>query len=201
MGLKLTKVHCAIKFQQSPWMAKYIMKNQALRANAQNEFETEFFKLMNNAVFGKTCENQKKRTDIKLVNDEHKFQLLANKPNFMDCRIFSEDLTGVELQKLRLLINKPFYVGFTVLELAKLHMYQFHYDYFMKKYPEAKLLFTDTDSLYYEVETEDIEKELFERGDLFDYSDYPVGSPYRDETNKKVAGNFKCETKGASIIE
>ena len=124
-GMKLTKVHCAIRFEQSAWMARYILKNQGLRMNAQNEFETEFFKLMNNAVFGKTCENQKKRTDIKLLNDAQKFHKLAHKPNFMDCRIFSRDICGVELQKTRLWINKPFYVGFTVLELAKLHMYQY----------------------------------------------------------------------------
>jgi len=71
----------------------------------------------------------------------------------------------------------------------------------MKKYPHAKLLFTDTDSLYYEVETQDLEKELFEHKELFDYSDYPTDSPYYDATNKKVVGKFKCETKGAPITQ
>ena len=79
---------------------------------------------MNNSVFGKTCENQKKRTSIHLVTDEQKFRQLVAKPQFMDARIYSDNLCAVECQKTRLCINKPFYVGFCVLELAKLHMYR-----------------------------------------------------------------------------
>ena len=123
-GLILKHVHQAIKFHQSRWMKNYVKLNQDNRILAQNEVEQEFFKLMNNSLFGKTCENQKKRTQIKLVNDRQKFQDLVNKPNFMDCRRFTDNLAAVEMQKTSLKINKPSYVGFVVLELSKLIMYQ-----------------------------------------------------------------------------
>ena len=157
-----------LRFQQSRWLAPYIEKNSTLRAAAKNDFEKEFFKLMNNSIYGKTCENQKKRTDIKLITNEKKCKKLVEKPHCMGFKIFDEQLVGVEMRKIKTLINKPFYVGFSVLELSKLHMYRFHYDYFMKKYPAAKMLFTDTDSLMYWVETADIYKELFVEREHFD---------------------------------
>ena len=123
-GLVLGKVHSAIKYRQSPWMAPYIALNQKKRTEAKTEFEKDFFKLMNNSVFGKTCENQKKRTSVYLVHTREKFKKLVGKPNFMDARIFDEDFAAVELQKTKLMINKPFFVGFSILDLAKLHMYR-----------------------------------------------------------------------------
>ncbi len=98
--------------------------NQEARAKAISDFESDFYKLMNNAMFGKTCENQKKRTNIQLVQTFQKMLDLVAKANFRDVRIFSEDLAAVELQKTQVEINKPFYVGFSVLELSKLHMYR-----------------------------------------------------------------------------
>ena len=106
-------------------MAPYITLNQKRRTEARSAFSRDFFKLMNNSVFGKTCENQKKRTDIRLVTTEEQLNKLVSKPHFMDIRVFAEELCAVELQKVRLTINKPFYVGFAVLELAKLHMYEY----------------------------------------------------------------------------
>ena len=123
-GLKLGKVHAAIRYAQCKWMAPYIELNQEKRTQAKTEFEKDFFKLMNNSVFGKTCENQKKRTSIYLVNTRKKFLELVFKPNFMDTHLFAEDFAAVEMQKTKLLINKPFFVGFTILDLAKLHMYR-----------------------------------------------------------------------------
>ena len=79
---------------------------------------------MNNSIFGNTYENQKKRTFIYLVNTRKKFLELVFKPNFMDTHLFAEDFAAVEMQKTKLLINKPFFVGFTILDLAKLHMYR-----------------------------------------------------------------------------
>ena len=124
-GLKLVKVHAAIKYKQSKWMAPYIEVNQNKRKEAKTDFSKEFFKLMNNSVFGKTCENQKKRTNIKLVNDPIKLMKLVAKPELMNVEIFDENLAAVELQKIKLNIAKPFYVGFVILELAKLHIYRF----------------------------------------------------------------------------
>ena len=124
-GLKLVSVHRALKFNQSRWLAPYIDKNSTLRAGAKNDFEKEFFKLMNNSIYGKTCENQKKRTDIKLVTTEAKCKKLVEKPHCLGFRIFDEQLVGIEMQKIKTLINKPFYVGFSVLELSKLHMYRY----------------------------------------------------------------------------
>ena len=113
-------------YRQTNWLAKYIEVNQAKRVLANTDFEKDFFKLMNNSVFGKTCENQKKRTSIYLVNTSEKMRKLIFKPNFMDVKIFAEDFAAVELQKTKLMINKPFFVGFTILDLAKLHMYRYN---------------------------------------------------------------------------
>ena len=124
-GLILKRVHAAIRFTQAPWLASYIAVNQEARANAHSDFESEFYKLMNNAMFGKTCENQKKRTNIRLVQTFVKMLDLVAKPNFRDVRIFGEDLAAVELQKTQVEINKPFYAGFSILDLSKLHMYKY----------------------------------------------------------------------------
>ncbi len=105
-------------------MAPYIALNQAKRVVSKTDFEKEFFKLMNNSVFGKTCENQKKRTSIYLVNNKKQYDKLMFKPNFMDIHVFDENFAAFELQKTRLAINKPMYLGFTILDLAKLHMYR-----------------------------------------------------------------------------
>ena len=124
-GMRLTKVHRVLAFRQSRWLAPYIEKNSKLRAASKNEFEKDFFKLMNNSIYGKTCENQKKRSDIKLVTTEKKRKKLIEKPHCMNFKIFDEQLVAIEMRKLTALINKPFYVGFSVLELSKLHMYRY----------------------------------------------------------------------------
>ena len=186
-GMLISKIHRVISFRQSRWLAPYIKKNQDLRAAARSEFEKDFFKLMNNAVYGKTCENMKKRTDIQLLTDEDKAKKLAEKPNCLGFKIFSENLVGVNMRKVKVVINKPFYVGFAVLELSKLHMYDFHYNYMVPKYgAKAQLLFTDTDSLMYLLETEDAYLDIFNDRHLFDLASYPKSSPFFDATNNKV---------------
>ena len=128
-GLKLGMVHKAIHYRQSNWMAKYIEVNQAKRVLAKTEFEKDFYKLMTNSVFVKTCENPKKRTSIYLVNTREKMRKLVFNPRFMDVKIFEEDFAAIELQKTKFMINKPFFVGFTILDLAKLHMYRYNFIY------------------------------------------------------------------------
>jgi len=123
-GMKLSKVSNAIRFTQTAWLRSYIEMNQKLRAEATTTFDTDFYKLMNNAVFGKTCENQKKRTNIMIIQDKQKLLDYVAKPNFMDYRIFDEELVAIEMQKTQNIINRPFYAGFAILELAKLHMYR-----------------------------------------------------------------------------
>ena len=123
-GMKVTKLYAVIRFKQSAWLKPYIEKNQQLRAHAHNDFEKDFFKLMNNAIYGKTCENQKKRTNIRLVNTQKMCNKLRNKPHLLRWRQFGNDVAAIELKKVKLLIDKPFYVGFSVLELSKLAMYR-----------------------------------------------------------------------------
>ena len=190
-GMVLVKVHRVIRFRQAPWLASYIQKNQDLRAAARTDFEKDFFKLMNNAVYGKTCENIKKRTDIRLLIDEKKAQKLVQKPNCLGFKIFDENLLGVNMRKVKVVIDKPFYVGFAVLELSKLHMYRFHYDFIQPKYgPKAKLLFTDTDSLMYEIETEDAYSDMWHDRDQYDLASYPTSNSFYDASNNKVCHLF-----------
>ena len=186
-GMVLAKIHRVIRFRQSAWLAPYIKKNQDLRASARNEFEKDFFKLLNNAVYGKTCENLKKRTNIKLLTDEEKTKKLVMKPHCLAFKIFGERLYGVNMRKIKVVVDKPFYVGFSVLELSKLHMYRFHYEYIQEKYgTRAKLLFTDTDSLMYEIETDDAYQEMYNDRHLFDLAGYPRSSQFYDPANNKV---------------
>ena len=206
MGLKIKHIHRGIKFVESEWMKPYIDKNTNLRAKAKNNFEKDFFKLMNNSVFGKTMENIRNRVDVKLVNTEEKLRKLVAKPNLKSPpKIFSENLVSVHMKKTRLTMNKPVYLGMCILELSKTIMFDFHYQYIKPKYEEkAKLLFTDTDSFMYEIETEDFYKDISEDvKDRFDTSDYPENHPSGIPTgeNKKVLGMMKDEAAGKIIKE
>ena len=204
-GMKLKKIHRGIKFVETEWMKPYIEKNTNLRTKAKNNFEKDFFKLMNNSVFGKSMENIRNRVDVKLVNTKEKLRKLAAKPNFKGRKIFSENLVSVHMKKTSLTMNKPVYLGMCILELSKIIMFDFHYNYIKPKYADkAKLLFTDTDSLMYEIETEDFYKDIAgDVKDRFDTSDYPENHPSGILTgiNKKVLGMMKDEAAGKIIKE
>ena len=205
LGLELTCIHRGINFEESEWLKTYIDINTKLRAKAKNNFEKDFFKLMNNSVFGKTMENIRNRVNIKLVNNRDKAKKLTAKPYFKHLNIFCEELIAVHMKKTSLIFNKPVYLGMCILDLSKTIMYEFHYKYIKPKYGDkAKLLFTDTDSLMYEIKTEDFYKDISgDVKDRFDTSDYPPNHPSGIPTgcNKKVLGIFKDEVAGRIIEE
>ena len=202
LGLKLKKVHRVLKFNQSPWLKQYIDFNTQKRTQAKNSFEKDFFKLMNNSVFGKTMENIRKRVDVRLVTSKEKLSKLASKPTYVSSKIFNENLVAVHKIKETLTLNRPAYVGMCILDLSKTLMYDFHYNYIKSKYGDkAKLLFTDTDSLTYEIKTKDVYRDFWNDKDRFDNSDYPENSPYFNKTNKKVIGKFKDEAAGVPVVE
>ena len=202
LGLKLTKVHRVSEFNQSPWLKPYIDFNTERRKDAKNAFEKDFFKLMNNAVYGKSMENLRKRVDVRLITNEKKLLKMASKPTYVSSKIFNEDLVAVHKIKEILNLNRPAYVGMCILDLSKTLMYDFHYNYIKKKYGEkAKLLFTDTDSLTYQIETDDVYQDFWIDKDRFDNSDNDKSSKFYDNTNKKVIGVFKDETVGVPICE
>ena len=205
LGLKLTKIHRGITFTESAWLKPYIDLNTNLRAKAQNDFEKDFFKLMNNSVFGKTMENIRNRVDIRLVTRESQAKRLTCKPNYQHHTIFSKNLAAVHMKKVSLKFDKPIYLGMSILDLSKTLMYDFHYNYIKPKYGEnAKLLFTDTDSLAYEIQTEDFYRDISsDVKSKFDTSNYPKDHPSGILTgvNKKVIGMFKDEASGKQIAE
>ena len=199
----LKKVHRGIKFYQSPWMKPYIRKNTDLRKTASSCFEKNFFKLMNNSVFGKTIENIRKRQNVILVDERKLANKLSSKPNFERVTIFDENLIACHMKKTEVYFNKPIFVGQAILDLSKTLMFDFHYNYIRKKYNnKAELLFTDTDSLMYLIQTQDfyhdIHKDIKKK---FDTSDYPENHPSGIKTgvNKKVIGKFKDEAAGKQI--
>ena len=198
IGMKLTKTHRILKFRQSDWLKKYIDFNTDKRKNAANSFEKDFFKLMNNSVFGKTMENLRKRISVKLVNNSKDYVRCISKPSFVSQKVFSKNFVAIHEIKPVLTFNKPVYVEFSILDLSKLLIYEFHYKYIKSKF-DAKLLFTDIDSLVYEIKTEDVYADFYGDKNLFDFSDYPLSSKFFDAANKKVIGKMKDEFKGKII--
>ena len=202
LGLKLKKIHRVLQFDQSPWLKQYIDFNTQKRTLAKNSFEKDFFKLMNNSVFGKTMENIRKRVDVRLVTNKEKLLKLTAKPTYVSSKIFNENLVAVHKIKETLTMNRPAFVGACILDLSKTLIYDFHYNYIKQKYDnKAKLLFTDTDSLTYEIETHDAYADFWQNKDKFDNSDYNTNSTFFNIDNKKVIGKFKDETAGIPITE
>ena len=206
-GLVLKRVHRVIKFRQSAWLRPYIELNTKLRTIATHNFEKDFFKLMNNSVFGKTMENVRKHRNINLVTSNKIYRNNVMKPNFKSSVCFSENLMGMEMGKVKVKMYKPVYLGQVILDLSKLVMYEFHYDYMVPKYGDGvKLCYMDTDSFIYSIKTQDFYTDIAEDAvDRFDTSGYcgdgdgcrplPVG------VNKKVIGMMKDELGGSIMTE
>ena len=205
LGLKLTKIHRGVKFNERAWLKDYIQLNTDLRTKGTTEFEKDFFKLMNNSVFGKTMENIRNRIDARLVTEVKELEKLVKKPNFDKINIFTKDLVAVHMKKTTIKLHKPIYLGMSILDLSKTLMYGFHYDYIKPKYGNnASLLFTDTDSLCYEVKTKDFYKDISnDVTEWFDTSNYEKNHPSGIPTgmNKKVIGMMKDEAGGKQITE
>ena len=203
-GLVLERIHRVIEFKQSAWMKEYIDFNTRLRAVATNDFEKDFYKLMNNSVFGKTMENIRRHRNIKLFNNREDYLKSVMKPNFKSGTLLGPDLMSCEMGNVKVVMNKPVYLGQTILDLSKTIMYEFHYDYMKRKYSEdkLKLCYMDTDSLIYSVKTEDFYKDI--AGDVearFDTSGYVPNRPLPVGKNKKVIGLMKDELGGEIMKE
>ena len=205
-GLRLDRIHRAMEFDQSPWLKTYIDFNTQLRTAATNYFEKDFFKLMNNSVFGKTMENIRKHRNIKLVMTQEKYLHTVMKPNFKSGVLFGENLMGCEMGEIKVVMNKPVYFGQAILDLSKIVMYEFHYDYMVPKYglEKLKLCYMDTDSLVYDIKTEDfcedIANDVEARFDASGYSKTDL-RPLPIGLNKKIIGLMKDELEGKIITE
>ena len=196
-GLKLKKIHRAIKFEQKEILKPYIEFNTEKRKNARNDFEKDIFKLLNNAVFGKTMEDKRKHLDFEIVSDERRFMKCVNNPSFKHSHIINENLVGVEKQKPKLKLDKPIFIGMSILDLSKQNMYKFFYDVMKPKYGDnIRMVYTDTDSFVFHTRTDDIYQDLQEINDEMDFSGYDKNHKCYDATNKKVLGKFTDECEG-----
>ena len=208
LGMKLKLVRRGLKFQEKNFMKNYIDKNTFLRSQAENDFEKALFKLMNNSVFGKTMENVRNRVTIELVKDAERAAKLVNKPNFEELKIFDEFLIAVKMRTTKVKMNKPVYVGMSILDLSKTLMFSFQYKYVKKKWEKVEVLYTDTDSLVLKIETDDFFKDI--SGDVAEWfdtnefaKDHPAvleGLPIVKENKKKI-GLMKDECGGKILTE
>ena len=196
-GLKL------IEFNQEAWLKPYIDMNTELRKAAKNDFEKDLFKLMNNSVFGKTMENIRKHKDMKLVATDKKRSKLVSEPNYHTINLISEDLSIIEMKKTKVKMNKPIYLGLSILEISKTLMYEFWYDYMKPKYNnDVKLCYMDTDSFIMKIKTNDFYEDIASYVEnRFDTSNYEVNRPLPTGKNKKVIGLMKDELGGKIITE
>ena len=202
-GLKLKKVHRIIEFNQKAWLKPYIDMNTELRKVASNDFEKDFYKLLNNAAFGKTKENVRKHRDIKLVTTDKKRSKLVSEPNYHTMNYISEDLSIIEMKRTKVKMNKPIYLGLSLLDISKILMYEFWYDYMKPKCGnDVKLCYMDTDSFVMNIKTSDFYKDIANDVEKrFDTSNCEVNRPLPTGKNKKVIGLMKDELGGKVIIE
>ena len=202
-GLKLKKIHRVIEFNQEAWLKPYIDMNTELRKLVRNDFEKDLFKLMNNSVFGKTMENIRKHRDIKLVTTDEKGSKLVSEPSYHTINLISEYLSIIAMKKTKVKMNKPIYLGLSILEVSKTLMYEFWYDYVKPKYNnDVKLCYMDTDSFIMNIKTNDFYKDIAnDVENRFDTSNYEVNRPLPTGKNKKIIGLMKDELGGKIIME
>ena len=202
LGYEITKFHRVLQFDQKPILKDFIMFNTTQRALTNNTHEKDFFKLMNNSIFGKTLQNVEKQIDIKFCSTDAQLLKQINKPHYKSYNVFPNGIVAVHMNKTQIKYNMPIIIGFCVLELSKLKMADFHYNVIKKMYNDkAKLLFTDTDSMTYHIETKDIDKDLYKIKENFDFSNYEKNHVLYDETKKNMIGYFKDENGSAIVKE
>ena len=196
-------MHRVKEFNQKEWLKPYIDMNTELRKAAKNDFEKDLFKLMNNSVFGKTMENIRKHRDIKLVTTDKKRSKLVSEPNYHTINLISEDLSIIEMKKTNAKMNKPIYLGLSILEISKILMYEFWYDYMKPKYgSNVKLCYMDTDIFIMNIKANDFyEDTANDVENRFDTSNHEVNRPLPMGKNKKVIGLMKDELGGKIITE
>ena len=160
-GLKFKKIRSVTKFRQEDWLKPYSEMNTKLRMHAENDFGKAFFKLMNNAVFGKTMENVRNHRDIKIVTSVKRRIILVSEQNYHSIKYISEDMLIIEMRKVEVKMNKPIYLDQAILDISKILMYEFWYDYINPKYGyKARLCYTDTDSFVIYIKTEDFYRDI-----------------------------------------
>jgi hypothetical protein len=203
LGLRVVKVHRVISFDQKAIVKKFIKFNTMMRKQANNPFEVQFFKLLNNSLYGKTLQSPLKYCNTYLVSESEKFVKLTSKPNFKSFKIINDKLVTVHMTKPTVFLNRPIYLGVSILELSKCKMYHFYYNILMKKYghQNLKLLYTDTDSFILSIKTEDLYKDLQSMSQYFDFSNYPEDHFLYDICNAKTVGTMKDETASVPILE
>ena len=195
LGLILENVHRGIRFYQTDFLKPYIKLNTDLRKKATNDFEKDLFKLMNNSVFGKSIEDKRKHLNVKFAFNKRQAQNLIQKPNFEYFHILNEDVAIMKMLKSHVILDKPIAIGFTVLELSKKYMYSLHYNLFKNHYKDnINLIYTDTDSLIYEIKTNKYFEDL---GDYFspimDFSNFDKKHKLYSDKNNKMIGYLKSE--------
>ena len=193
IGCVITKINCYVSFDHSRWLEKYIMFNTEMRTKAKNDFEKDFFKLMNNSYFGKTMENVKKRKNFKVHTDEKLISKNIASSLTKNIHAFDENLFGFDKRKTSVTLDKPIYLGFCILDLSKLLMYKFVYEYLYPKYGRENVLihYTDTDSLICKIKTENIYMDIVNDCDMYDLSEYEECHPIYDIINEKFNNDKK----------
>jgi hypothetical protein len=194
-GMILKKIHRVVSFTQSRWLKTYIDNNSNLRQKATNDFEKDFYKLMNNAFYGKTMENIRGRQNVQFCLTKEQFQKHTMSPLFADINVINpESLALVKTHKKVVVLDKPLYIGACVLDLSKLAMYKFHMDTMKVRYPEALMMKTDTDSLLYYIKTKDFYQDINSTPLAnVEFSNFPKWHPLFETAHKKVPGWFQDE--------
>lgn len=205
-GLVLQKIHQTLQFNQCKWLKPYILLNTKMRTQATNEFEKFFYKLLSNAVYGKTMENLRSRVDVKLTTywaGRYGAAKIIAKPSFKRRVIFDENLVAIEKKKTSIVMDKPISIGMAILDISKSVMYDFQYDFIKPKYGEnVEIIYTDTDSFIYEIKTKCFYNDMKNNLDKYDTSDYPDDNRFSiPRVNKKIPGLFKDELNSKIITE
>ena len=201
--IKTKKIHCVLEFNQSEWLKSYTEFNIQKRIEAEKNGTKDskpLCKLMNNAIYGKIMENVRNRINVKLTKNEKDYLKCTSKPSYLSHKIFGNNLVAIHKSKLVLKLNKPEYTGMCILELSKVLMYGFHLDYIKNKYDsKSKLLFTDPDSLMYEIKIEDANENFNSDKEMFSFTNYSTRSKYFKDSNKLAIGKMKYESGGVAI--
>ncbi|KAJ1526545.1 hypothetical protein ONE63_008132 [Megalurothrips usitatus] len=200
LGMKLKKVHRVITFVQKAWLAPFINYNTEMRKKAVSNFQKKNWKGYSNSCFGKTCENLRRRRNLRCTKDKDIFRKLVRSPLFHSFEIFDHGLVAVERRKAKITFNRPAYTGQVILDISKEIMYNFHYNIMKQRYgQDITVLATDTDSLIYKIKTDDVYQDMMDLNQHFDTSDYPEDHALHSLTNKKTYGKFKDEMNGEPI--